>query len=55
MKEKKMPMARLGFLFGLALLGATTAAQSQDSVASFYKGKTITVVVGTSAGGGYDT
>ena len=30
------------------------AAQAQDAVAQFYKGKSINMVVGTSAGGGYD-
>jgi tripartite-type tricarboxylate transporter receptor subunit TctC len=28
---------------------------AQDAVAQFYRGKTITIVVGSSAGGGYDT
>ena len=28
---------------------------AQDAVAQFYRGKTVTIVVGTSAGGGYDT
>jgi tripartite-type tricarboxylate transporter receptor subunit TctC len=28
---------------------------AQDAVAPFYRGKTVTIVVGTSAGGGYDT
>jgi tripartite-type tricarboxylate transporter receptor subunit TctC len=31
------------------------AVQAQDGVANFYRGKTVTIVVGTSAGGGYDT
>lgn len=30
------------------------AAEAQDAAASFYKGKTIQMIVGTSAGGGYD-
>jgi len=29
-------------------------AQAQDSVAAFYKGKTVTMVIGSSPGGGYD-
>ena len=29
-------------------------ASAQDSAAQFYKGKQITVIVGSSAGGGYD-
>jgi tripartite-type tricarboxylate transporter receptor subunit TctC len=32
-----------------------THAQAQNSVADFYKGKQISIVVGSSAGGGYDT
>jgi|RhiMethySRZTD1v2_1073278.scaffolds.fasta_scaffold328042_2 tripartite-type tricarboxylate transporter receptor subunit TctC len=32
----------------------TVAAQAQDAIADFYKGKTVTMVVGTPAGGGYD-
>jgi tripartite-type tricarboxylate transporter receptor subunit TctC len=37
------------------LLIAPASARGQDSVARFYKGKTVTIVVGTTAGGGYDT
>jgi tripartite-type tricarboxylate transporter receptor subunit TctC len=33
---------------------ATTAASSQDSAAPFFKGKQISIVVGSSPGGGYD-
>ena len=33
---------------------ASGAAAAQDSVAQFYKGRQITVIVGSSAGGGYD-
>ena len=48
------------FLVGLgtagALVGALLAAPvAADSVADFYKGKTITIYIGYSAGGGYDT
>jgi tripartite-type tricarboxylate transporter receptor subunit TctC len=41
----------------LLLLAAllTTPAQAQDSVADFYKGRQINLIVGSSAGGGYDT
>jgi tripartite-type tricarboxylate transporter receptor subunit TctC len=42
-------------LGALMFVSATGSAPAQDAVAAFYKGKTITVVVGTSAGGGYDT
>ncbi len=40
------------FLFLLLLLGHWTAALAQDS---FYKGKTVRIIVGAAAGGGYDT
>ncbi len=43
-------------IFSLALgFTCCTAARAQDAIASFYNGKTITIIVGTSAGGGYDT
>jgi tripartite-type tricarboxylate transporter receptor subunit TctC len=45
------------FLLRLAILAALTTpttALAQDAVAQFYKGKQITVIVGSSAGGGYD-
>src|SRR3954454_8504026 len=37
-----------------AFLGLSQAAPAQDA-ATFYKGKTITLLVGSTAGGGYDT
>jgi tripartite-type tricarboxylate transporter receptor subunit TctC len=37
-----------------AMAAATVPAAAQDSVAQFYKGRQITVIVGSSAGGGYD-
>ncbi len=51
----------IGFCVRLAataiagLLGAATVAAAQESVEQFYKGKQISVVVGSSPGGGYDT
>lgn len=47
-------MRRLG-LWGLCIvaLAAPASAQAQ-SVADFYKGKNVTVMVGYTAGGGYD-
>jgi tripartite-type tricarboxylate transporter receptor subunit TctC len=44
------------FAFPLALLVAAGLAPAcaQDSVEQFYKGKQVTVIVGSSAGGGYD-
>ena len=41
-----------GALAALALIATPAAAQD---VATFYKGKQITIIVGSSAGGGYDT
>lgn len=38
----------------LALLCSTVAPASAQSVADFYRGKTVTIVVSTSSGGGYD-
>lgn len=40
--------------FALAALGACTVAARADSVADFYKGKTVTMIVSSSPGGGYD-
>ncbi|MDH3242180.1 MAG: tripartite tricarboxylate transporter substrate-binding protein [Alphaproteobacteria bacterium] len=37
------------------LIGVTAAAAQADSVADFYKGKRMTMIVGYSPGGGYDT
>jgi tripartite-type tricarboxylate transporter receptor subunit TctC len=37
-----------------ACLGANVAA-AQDAVEAFYRGKTVTITVGSAAGGGYDT
>ena len=39
----------------LALLARPIAAFAQDSVADFYRGKNVNLIVGYSAGGGYDT
>ncbi len=45
-------IARL-LAIGLAVW-ASRPASAQDSVASFYKGRTVTVVAASSPGGGYD-
>jgi tripartite-type tricarboxylate transporter receptor subunit TctC len=34
---------------------ATNAASAQDAVEAFYRGKTVTITVGSAVGGGYDT
>ncbi len=51
-----MTMARF-FVAALAaaLAGGTAGAAKADAVADFYKGKRMTMIVGYSAGGGYDT
>ena len=47
-KSTGIACAALGVIF-------TTAALAQDSVEQFYKGKSINIYIGSSAGGGYDT
>jgi tripartite-type tricarboxylate transporter receptor subunit TctC len=39
----------------ITLLAATVAAHAQDAAEQFFRGKTINIYVGSSAGGGYDT
>ena len=39
---------------GLAALASAQPADAQDPVADFYKGKTLRIVIGYAAGGGYD-
>ena len=46
-------VARL--LAGCVLAMVSTAPRAQESVAQFYRGRQITIIVGTAAGGGYDT
>jgi len=48
---KLSPIISMAIFFGLL----STPALAQDSVAQFYKGKQISLYVGSSAGGGYDT
>jgi tripartite-type tricarboxylate transporter receptor subunit TctC len=42
-------------LAGLAMAGLAMAPARADGIADFYKGKTVSLVVGSSTGGGYDT
>jgi tripartite-type tricarboxylate transporter receptor subunit TctC len=42
----------VGFL--AALIGPCLNASAETSVAEFYQGKTITILVGSAPGGGYD-
>ncbi len=46
--------ARLLAFVCAAMLGAAAPAAAQEDIAAFYKGKTVRIVVGTAAGGGYD-
>lgn len=48
-------MRRTAILALLALLILPHAARAQGAVADFYRGRTVTLIVGYSAGGGYDT
>ena len=41
-------------LGGLVLAAALAAPAQADTVADFYKGKTVTLIAGYSAGGGFD-
>jgi tripartite-type tricarboxylate transporter receptor subunit TctC len=43
------------WLFLCAARFGATPAHAQDAVADFYRGKQINIIVGSSAGGGYDT
>ena len=47
--------ACIAALAGMAVLGAESRVNAQTTAANFYKGKSITILVGSSAGGGYDT
>lgn len=46
-------MVRIAFALALLAIGASRS--HADEVADFYQGKAVTIVVGSSAGGGYDT
>jgi tripartite-type tricarboxylate transporter receptor subunit TctC len=47
-------MRKLLPLLAILAVTGTSSAIAQDSVAQFYKGRQITVIVGSSPGGGYD-
>jgi tripartite-type tricarboxylate transporter receptor subunit TctC len=50
----KTPMMKTCISVLVAMLGLANAAPAQDSVADFYRGKTVRIIVGSAAGGGYD-
>jgi tripartite-type tricarboxylate transporter receptor subunit TctC len=52
--QNKNARACAAALAGALALLATSATARADSIEDFYKGKTITVIVGYSVGGGYD-
>ncbi|MGE3644618.1 MAG: Bug family tripartite tricarboxylate transporter substrate binding protein [Beijerinckiaceae bacterium] len=52
---RRAALRRLAAFAAIGLGPCVSAAFAQDNVAAFYKGKTVTIMVGTSAGGGYDT
>lgn len=51
MSARNFALWLAGGLFAAALAGGSAAAQD---AASFYKGKQVTMVIGTAPGGGYD-
>jgi len=48
-----LPAAAAAFAFAVCALTASSAA-AQDSVEAFYRGKTVTILIGHPAGGSYD-
>ena len=50
MNRQRLPVAHL---FGL-VMAATTTASAADPVGEFYRGQTVSLVVGSNPGGGYD-
>ena len=47
--------ARFGALVAVSLIAFAMVVREAESASSFYEGKTIRLIVGASAGGGYDT
>ena len=45
---------KLAVLVALSMMMGMATGRAQDAVASFYRGKTLNLIVGSSAGGGYD-
>ena len=53
-----MPVSRSSLILTLCVLAGLSApasAQDVDALARFYKDKTVTIGIGSSAGGGLDT
>ena len=53
--EKTMPKKIAALAAALLACCWALPVAAQDAVAQFYRGKTVTIVVGASAGSGYDT
>src|SRR5262249_38945553 len=54
MERKTMRLTTIAALATLLSVGASPAGHAQDDVANFYKGKAVTLQVGSDAGGEYD-
>ena len=52
---KKLTTAAVCVAVGLGLSSAGIAADDKEDVANFYRGKQMRIIVGSGAGGGYDT
>jgi tripartite-type tricarboxylate transporter receptor subunit TctC len=52
MHRLRLPLAMC--LLGLSAIAALTERAQADAVSDFYRGKTVTIIVGYTAGGGYD-
>src|SRR5262245_3959019 len=50
-----LPLRAIAAAIALAALAAPVPAAAQDPVEQFYRGKSINLTIGSSAGGGYDT
>jgi tripartite-type tricarboxylate transporter receptor subunit TctC len=51
--SSRMPCGRALLVAAACLIA--TAASAQDAIEAFYRGKTVTITVGSAVGGGYDT
>src|SRR5262249_54627268 len=49
-----MTKPTIAFLSLILAICTSASSRAQDSVASFYKGKTVTIIAASSPGGGYD-
>mgnify|MGYP006272452053 CR=1 FL=1 len=54
MMSRILGLAAAGLISATSLAFTSLALAADDNVAAFYKGKTVTVLIGSSPGGGYD-